>query len=361
MRKKVITIVGARPQFIKAGVVSNALDNIHNLEEVILHTGQHFDKNMSQVFFDELSIPKPTYNLSISGLSHGAMTGRMLEKIEEILLSEQPELVLVYGDTDSTLAGALAASKLDIPLAHIEAGLRSRNLSMPEEKNRLVTDALSQLLFCPSENALNNLIKENISDGVSFVGDVMFDALLLFKEKINKKVKEKNYSLKEKDYVLCTIHRKENTNNINRLIAIFKALEYVATEIDIVLPLHPRTKAVIFGNNLISVPNNIKIIDPLSYLEFLDLQINAKCIFTDSGGLQKEAFFNSVPCITLRDETEWVETVELGWNVITGSDTDKIISAWNNIEKKEIETEIFPYGRGNASEKISEIISTYLE
>ena len=361
MPKKVVTIVGARPQFIKAGVVSSAINKSNTIKEIILHTGQHFDKNMSQIFFDELNIPEPFYNLSISDLPHGAMTGRMLEKIEEILIAEKPGLVMVYGDTDSTLAGALAASKLDIPVAHVEAGLRSGNFSMPEEKNRIVTDALSQLLFCPSKIAIKNLNKENHYEGVTFVGDVMFDAILEHKRKLNETSEDKKFILDGEDFVLCTIHRKENTNNITRLESIFKALEIIASSIKIILPLHPRTRSVIQSSDLISIPKNIKIIEPLSYLEFLKFQINAQCIFTDSGGLQKEAFFNSVPCITLRDETEWTETVDLGWNVIVGSNTKKILSAWEGLDTKVRDYGMHPYGKGDASTKIVEVIDQYLK
>ncbi len=358
MPRKIITIVGARPQFIKAGTVSNLIKKDEQIQELIIHTGQHFDKNMSKIFFDELSIPIPKYNLSISGLSHGAMTGRMLEKIESILIKEKPELVLVYGDTDSTLAGSLAASKLEIPLAHVEAGLRSKNFSMPEEKNRILTDALSQLLFCPSSIAIENLKRENITQGVCEVGDVMFDAINLYGKKIQKDSSRKD--LVSRDFVLCTIHRKDNTTDLKRLDSILNALKDIANQITVILPLHPRTKAIVEQNDEICFPDKIEIIDPLSYLEFLELQKNAKCIFTDSGGLQKEAFFNKVPCITLRDETEWTETVDLGWNTIVGADTKKILKAWEDIESKERVIGTFPYGKGDAANKIVNKIKDFL-
>ena len=278
MAKKIVTVIGARPQFIKAAMVSNELNTMKDLEEVIVHTGQHFDKNMSEVFFDQLSIPKPKFNLSISGLSHGAMTGRMLEKIEDILLSENPDLVVVYGDTDSTLAGSLAASKLDIPLAHVEAGLRSRNFLMPEEKNRIVTDCLSQLLFCPSDVAIENLRKENITNGVYLSGDVMYDAQKFYKEEAINQYNFKILDIEVDDYALCTIHRKENTSDLKRLGSILEAIEEISLETKVILPLHPRTKHVVEENKSLMFSKNIKIIEPLPYLDFLALQLKAKFI-----------------------------------------------------------------------------------
>ena len=358
-RKKIITVLGARPQFIKASVVSEEIKKNKELEENIIHTGQHFDKNMSDVFFKELSLDVPKYNLAISGLTHGALTGRMLEGIENILIKEKPSLVLVYGDTDSTLAGCLAASKLDIPVAHVESGLRSRNLLMPEEKNRIITDALSQLLFCPSNTAVQNLKKENITKGVTQVGDVMLDVMNLRKRNIQDEMFIKELELDKKAYILCTLHRKENTNDLKRLKSIFSALSSISKQIKVILPIHPRTKKILEENKIRIGPDMI-IVEPLAYEDFLKLQLNSMCILTDSGGLQKEAFFNSIPCITLRYETEWIETVESGWNIIAGAESASIKEAWFNLDKQSRKEDYHPYGQGDASKKIVNSIKTYL-
>lgn len=358
-RKKIITVLGARPQFIKASVVSEEIKKNKELEENIIHTGQHFDKNMSDVFFKELSLDVPKYNLAISGLTHGALTGRMLEGIENILIKEKPSLVLVYGDTDSTLAGSLAASKLDIPVAHVESGLRSRNLLMPEEKNRIITDAISQLLFCPSNLAVQNLKKENITKGVTQVGDVMLDVMNLRKRNIQDEMFIKELELDKKAYILCTIHRKENTNDLKRLKSIFSALSSISKQIKVILPIHPRTKKIL-EENKIKIGSDVIIVEPLPYEDFLKLQLNSMCILTDSGGLQKEAFFNSIPCITLRDETEWIETVESGWNIIAGAESASIKEAWFSLDKQSRKEDYHPYGQGDASEKIVNSIKTYL-
>ena len=358
-RKKIITVLGARPQFIKASVVSEEIKKNKELEENIIHTGQHFDKNMSDVFFKELSLDVPKYNLAISGLTHGALTGRMLEGIEKILIKEKPSLVLVYGDTDSTLAGSLAASKLDIPVAHVESGLRSRNFLMPEEKNRIITDALSQLLFCPSNLAVQNLKKENITEGVTQVGDVMLDIMNLRKKNIHDEMFIKELELDKKAYALCTIHRKENTNDLKRLKSIFSALSSISKQIKVILPIHPRTKKIL-EENKIKIGPDVIIVEPLAYLDFLKLQLNSKRILTDSGGLQKEAFFNSIPCITLRDETEWIETVQSGWNIIAGAESANIEEAWFNLDKQSRKEDYHPYGQGDASKKIVNSIKTYL-
>ena len=348
---KIITIVGARPQFIKAAPVSKTLRTEH--EEIIIHTGQHYDANMSDIFFNELKIPRPDYNLEIGSGSHGMMTGRMLEKLEEIYLKEKPDFVLVYGDTNSTLAGALAASKLLIPVIHIEAGLRSFNKSMPEEQNRILTDHISDLLLVPTEDAIKNLTNEGIKKGIHNVGDVMYDAVLMFKEI----AKSKSGLLKELDvnsgeYILTTIHRAENTNDINRLRNMIEALNESGEKI--ILPLHPRTKKFIEGYGL-NFNENIKVIDPIGYLEMLMLEENSKMIVTDSGGVQKEAYFMGKPCITMRDETEWVETVACGWNVVVGTDKNKILDNIRNFKPTSIQQAIF--GDGNAAQKILNIIN----
>ncbi len=348
---KIITIVGARPQFIKAAPVSKTLRTEH--EEIIIHTGQHYDANMSDIFFNELKIPRPDYNLEIGSGSHGMMTGRMLEKLEEIYLKEKPDFVLVYGDTNSTLAGALAASKLLIPVIHIEAGLRSFNKAMPEEQNRILTDHISDLLLVPTEDAIKNLTNEGIKKGIHNVGDVMYDAVLMFKEI----AKSKSGLLKELDvnsgeYILTTIHRAENTNDINRLRNMIEALNESGEKI--ILPLHPRTKKFIEGYGL-NFNENIKVIDPIGYLEMLMLEENSKMIVTDSGGVQKEAYFMGKPCITMRDETEWVETVACGWNVVVGTDKNKILDNIRNFKPTSIQQSIF--GDGNAAQKILNIIN----
>jgi UDP-GlcNAc3NAcA epimerase len=324
---KVVTIVGARPQFIKAAAISRVLRVNHS--EVIVHTGQHYDSNMSEIFFDELGIPFPDYNLGIGSGSHGAQTGAMLEAIEKVLLREAPDWILVYGDTNSTLAGALAASKMHIKVAHIEAGLRSFNRKMPEEINRILTDHLSSLLLCPSQNAVQNLANEGIQDGVHMIGDVMLDALTYARSRLQSipDILSK-LGLKEKGYLLVTVHRAENTDDPERLRSILMALSQIDEVV--VFPVHPRTRKAIDNLEMEFTPSGkIKLIDPVGYLDMVRLEEAARMILTDSGGIQKEAYWLGVPCITLRDETEWVETVEAGWNVLVGYDIDKIISAIN--------------------------------
>jgi UDP-GlcNAc3NAcA epimerase len=348
---KIVTIVGARPQFIKASAFSKAIA-IHNItadkriEEIIIHTGQHFDQKMSDVFFEELGIPKPDINLGISGLSHGAMTGSMLVDIEKVLLEQRPDMVLIYGDTNSTLAGALAACKLHIPIAHVEAGLRSFNMKMPEEVNRILSDRVSTLLFCPTQAAVQNLALEGIVDGVSFTGDIMFDVVSFFRDKAEL-ISLDQWGIKEKQYNLVTIHRAENTDSIDRLESILAALNEIAQDKEVVLPIHPRTRNLIAKYDLTNLLSQLTVIEPVSYLEMIKLQVNANKILTDSGGIQKEAFFHKVPCITLRDETEWVETVSLGWNQIVGSDKKNIVQAYyNNGEYSKSDN---PYGKGDAA------------
>lgn len=347
---KVLTILGARPQFIKAAAVSNVMRK--EFTEVLVHTGQHYDANMSDVFFEELSIPKPNYHLNIGSGNHGAQTGAMLIEIEKVLEKEKPDFVMVYGDTNSTLAGALAASKLLIPVIHVEAGLRSFNKAMPEEQNRIVTDHVSDLLFVPTQTAIDNLKNEGITKGVHNIGDVMFDAILHFTPIAQKKSNVlANLGLTENSYSLCTIHRAENTNDIDRLKNICEALN--ECDQTIVLPLHPRTLKYI-GEYGIKLKDKIKVIEPVGYLDMLLLEKGANKIITDSGGVQKEAYFMRKPCITMRDQTEWVETVNAGWNVLVYADKAKIIDAINNFNPVKYTDDLF--GRGNAAQLLVNII-----
>ncbi|GIV96198.1 MAG: UDP-N-acetyl glucosamine 2-epimerase [Herpetosiphonaceae bacterium] len=314
---KIVTVVGARPQFIKAAAVSRILRSTPGLNEILVHTGQHYDENMSDVFFEELNIPRPDYHLGIGSGSHGAQTGRMLEAIEQVLLAERPNWVLVYGDTNSTLAGALAAAKLHIPVAHVEAGLRSFNRKMPEEINRVLTDHAADLLFAPTEAAVENLRREGIpGERVIFVGDVMYDAALYFGTRAEQRSDVlARLGLKAQNYVLATIHRAENTDNADRLRDIVSGLVDLAHDIAVVLPLHPRTRGALQREGLLDKAiGPICLIDPVGYLDMIMLEKHARLIITDSGGVQKEAFFYRVPCITLRNETEWTELVTLGWN-----------------------------------------------
>ncbi|HYG51164.1 MAG TPA: UDP-N-acetylglucosamine 2-epimerase (non-hydrolyzing) [Flavobacteriales bacterium] len=350
---KIITVIGARPQFIKAAAVSHTLRR--QFTEVMVHTGQHYDANMSDVFFEELNIPKPDYHLEIGSGNHGAQTGAMLIEIEKVLLNEKPDYVLVYGDTNSTLAGALAASKLLIPVIHVEAGLRSFNKAMPEEQNRIVTDHLSDILFVPTQTAINNLKNEGITRGVANIGDVMYDAILHFTPIAAEKSQVlKKLGLKENEFSLCTIHRAENTNDIDRLRNICGALN--ECEQNIVLPLHPRTLKYL-GEYGIKLNDKIRVIEPVGYLDMVLLEKNASKIITDSGGVQKEAFFMRKPCITMRDQTEWVETVECGWNVVVGADKHKIKDAIVNFTPKSGPKELF--GKGNAAQLMADYIQTH--
>lgn len=350
---KILTILGARPQFIKAGSVSREIAKHKEIQEIIVHTGQHYDSNMSDIFFDEMHIPKPNYFLGIGGKSHGAMTGQMIEKIEEVALKEQPDWIMVYGDTNSTLAGAIVASKLHIKLAHIEAGLRSFNMQMPEEINRILTDRVSSILFCPTDAAIQNLKNEgfdNFDCKIIKSGDVMQDGAMFYKDLAVKPSCEiKN------GFVLCTIHRAENTDDETRLKSIFEALNEMAKKRQVILPLHPRTKKIL--ENLKLNIENLTIIDPIGYLEMVWLINNCSLIMTDSGGLQKEAYFFEKSCITLRDETEWIELVECGANILVGADKEKILEAYKNtlVFNKE-NSKLNLYGGGKACKRIIEVL-----
>lgn len=354
MSKKIVTIVGARPQFIKAAAVSReVLKHPDQLEEVMVHTGQHYDPNMSQVFFDELEIPAPRYNLEVSGGSHGAMTGRMLEGIERILLDEKPDWVLIYGDTNSTLAGALAAAKLHIPVAHVEAGLRSFNMRMPEEINRILADRVSSLLLCPTEAAVQHLRSEGVTAGVHNVGDVMYDVALYYCDRARATSKIlQALSLQEKNFALVTCHRAENTDDPVRLEGIVSALAQIASDMPVVLPLHPRTRKLLQQFGLERHLAALTVVEPLPFLDMVALEQAARVILTDSGGVQKEAFFYRVPCITMREETEWVETVELGWNHLVGADRARILEAYAALEDGRAEVSGQPYGDGRAAARI---------
>jgi len=312
---KIVTVIGARPQFIKAAAVSHVLRQTPGVVEMLIHTGQHYDDNMSDIFFTELNIPRPHFHLGVGSGGHGRQTGQMLEKVEEVLLAEKPDAVLVYGDTNSTLAGALAAAKLHIPVAHVEAGLRSFNRKMPEEINRVLTDHLSRFLFVPTETAVANLAREGISGAsVKLVGDVMYDIALRYGNS-GPATTIRKLGLPANGYILATIHRAENTDVPDRLQAIFAALRDVSRRVPVVLPLHPRTRGALRRAGLeISSESQPHLIDPVGFLEMVRLEQGARLVVTDSGGVQKEAFFHRVPCVTLRDETEWVELVQLGWN-----------------------------------------------
>ena len=350
---KIVTVVGARPQFIKAAAVSRVIrdDYAGEIDEVLVHTGQHYDNNMSKVFFEELDIPRPNYNLEISGGQHGSMTGRMLEGVENILLQERPNWLLIYGDTNSTLAGALAAAKLHIPVAHVEAGLRAFNMRMPEEVNRILADRVSSLLFCPTETAVKNLLAEGVSQGVHNVGDVMYDAALFYRDRARENSKAlQNLGLTAGNFVLATCHRAENTDDPQRLKSILSALAEVSLGLPVVLPLHPRTRKLIDDYGLAPLLGKLTITGPLPFLDMVALEQASRLIVTDSGGVQKEAFFYGIPCITMRDETEWVETVELGWNVLTGASRERILSAASS-PARPVEKGNLPYGDGKASQK----------
>ena len=357
---KILTVIGARPQFVKAGALSRAFQDLGGIEEVIVHTGQHFDHNMSNVFFEEMEIPKPAYNLDINSLGHGAMTGRMLEGIEELLIKEKPDLLLVYGDTNSTLAGALAAKKLHIKVAHVEAGLRSFNMDMPEEVNRILTDRISDFLFCPTQTAIDNLKKEgydNIDSDLVLSGDVMQDAAYFYAKK-SKSMSRIMERINQEKFILTTLHRAENTNDPERLKNIVETLNDIhANILPVVLPLHPRTRIKL---NEFGLVLNVHLIDPVGYFDMIELIQNAELVMTDSGGLQKEAFFFHKHCVTLRDQTEWVELIEAGVNVIVGADPDKIKQGVESMLAKDSNFEIDLYGMGQACQNIVRFIKENL-
>lgn len=364
---KILTVLGARPQFIKAAALSSMFNDYDSIEEIIVHTGQHYDRDMSEIFFEELGIPMPKYFLEYGGLTHGAMTGKMIMAIEEILIKESPDYVLVYGDTNSTLAGAIAASKLHIPIVHVESGLRSFNQRMPEEINRVLTDRVSHILLCPTEVAVKNLEEEGypntLSEGVKQevlnVGDIMFDVCLMAQQRIDIDARIGKFGLNKGEYFLATLHRQENTDDKERFTTIINALNDLSEKEKLVFLVHPRLKAKLSENNLV-LSDNIIALPPSSYFDTQALLGASKKLITDSGGLQKEAFFNSVPCVTLRNETEWIETLQTGANVLTShnlSDFMVHISA-------EVPRESFavrPYGNGDTAEIIIEFLLEHFE
>lgn len=347
---KIATIVGARPQFIKYAGLSKEILKNHN--EILIHTGQHYDYELSKIFFDQLHIPTPDYNLNIHENSHGKQTGKIIIEIEKVLLKEKPDLTIVFGDTNSTLAGSLASVKLHIPIAHVEAGLRSFNKTMPEEINRILTDHMSEILFAPTNHAISNLKNEGITKNVFHVGDIMYDYLIKITKIIDKSkiLQEKN--LKSKEYILFTMHRQSNTDNLSNITNIISALSSV--DETIIFSAHPRTLKIINKHN-IQIGKNIIILKPIGYFDFLHLEKNAKKIITDSGGIQKEAYIFKVPCITLREDTEWVETVDDDWNILVGASKEKIINAINNFSPNNKQFNHF--GDGNANKKIIKIIN----
>jgi UDP-GlcNAc3NAcA epimerase len=376
---KLATVVGARPQFIKAATVTRAIHAFNEsstggrskkaIEEVLIHTGQHYDYRMNQVFFEELELPRPQYHLEVGSASHGRQTALMLERIEAVLQKERPDVVVVYGDTNSTLAGALSGAKLNLRVAHVEAGLRSYNRAMPEEVNRVLTDHLSAFLFCPTTQAIRNLVREGITNGrkrlVRNVGDVMYDSILHYSKLAQKRstiLKDlalftPNSTLRDPNYYLATLHRAENTDNHKRLRSILRALRGIGQSMPVILPLHPRTRKMLKAYHLMQDTRGLRIIEPVSYLDMLQLMKYARVILTDSGGVQKEAFWLKVPCITLREETEWVETVKSGWNVLAGPGVKEIVEAASRAggrKRNKRGTRLF--GDGNASRKIMQCL-----
>lgn len=357
---KILTVVGARPQFVKAAALSRAFKRL-GLEEIIVHTGQHFDENMAEIFFRQMEIPQPKYNLGINSLSHGAMTGRMLEEIEKVITKEKPSAVVVFGDTNSTLAGALAASKLHIPVAHIEAGLRSFNMKMPEEINRILTDRISNYLFCPTEVAIKNLEREGFRNfDISIVnsGDVMYDVALYYSQFSAERSKIiSDLGINEKPFLLITLHRQENTDDLERLNSIISALNLLSTDFQIVLPIHPRTRKIIEKQN---IKLNFESIEPVGYFDMIELLKHCKLVITDSGGLQKEAFFFGKHCLITRDETEWTELVDLNYNFLVGAEESIIVRKVYDTVGKEKKFDIKPYGDGNAADKIARYLQKIL-
>lgn len=355
--RKIVTVVGARPQFIKAATLSRQFPTV-GVEEIIIHTGQHFDNNMSDVFFEEMEIPRPAYHLDIHNLTHGAMTGRMLEGIEKILLKEKPDGMLVYGDTNSTLAGALAAVKLNIPVIHVEAGLRSFNMEMPEEINRILTDRISSLLFCPTDVAVQNLKREGFEHFPARIiknGDVMQDAALYYASKAEEK-SDILQKIGGEKFVLATIHRQENTDHPEKLRNIVEGLNQIHRQVRVIVPLHPRTRKIL---QQLSIIPNFTIIEPVGYFDMIVLEKSCELIITDSGGVQKEAFFFGKHCITLREQTEWTELVENGFNILVGSDVEKLLQAFATFQNKKSDFSINLYGNGHAAEKAAKEIAAF--
>jgi len=358
--KKIVTVIGARPQFIKAAPVSRAFRDSGAIDEILVHTGQHYDGNMSAVFFDELEIPHPRYNLEVGSGTHAVQTGEIMKRLEPVLMEEMPDLLLIYGDTNSTVAGALTAAKLHIPVAHVEAGLRSFNRLMPEEINRIVADQLSDLLFAPTSAAVANLTAEGITRGVHKTGDVMYDAALMFAEKARtQSAVLSRHGLAEKKYALATIHRAENTDDCGRLRAILAALCDIHRDLPVVLPLHPRTKKMAESFGIDNLLDEITCIEPVGFLDMVALESSAGLIVTDSGGVQKEAYFHKVPCVTVRDQTEWVETVKAGWNVLASPEELRREATaamhGDGLQRKPIDE----YGTGNSARQISSIVSAW--
>jgi UDP-GlcNAc3NAcA epimerase len=358
--RKLVTIVGARPQFVKAAVVSRALHEVSGADQWLVHTGQHFDDNMSEVFFQELSLPAADLNLGISGGSHGAQTGRMLEALESVMIQQAPDWVLVYGDTNSTLAGALAAAKLNIPVAHVEAGLRSGDRTMPEEVNRIVTDHIATCHFAPTQIAVAHLAREGIpTDSVHLVGDVMYDAALYYGARADEQSTIlTDLAVDPGKYILATVHRPSNTDDPDCLRAIFLALEEISAELPVIVPVHPRTRQALSQAGITMDHAAFHLIEPTGYLDMLMLEKNAGLIATDSGGVQKEAFFWRVPCVTLRTTTEWVELVELGWNrLLPPTSADTVVTGIREaLSRPAGDPDAAPYGTGDAAQKIAHIL-----
>jgi UDP-GlcNAc3NAcA epimerase len=357
---RVLTVVGARPQFIKAGPVSAALKKL-GVEEIVVHTGQHYDRSMSQVFFDELHLKPPDINLNVGSGSHGVQTGAMLAALDPVITSAKPDCVLVFGDTNSTLAGALAAVKLRIPVAHVEAGLRSFNRAMPEEINRVVADSISDLLLAPTETAVKNLLAEGIPEQrILRAGDVMFDAAIMYGELASRSAILDRLGLVPQQYVLATVHRAENTDNAARLGAIADGLTTASASLKVIWPVHPRTRKALSSMDLgFHLPSTVVLTEPLGYLDMLQLERNATVIVTDSGGVQKEAFFCEVPCVTLRDETEWTELIALGWNVLCPPVSSEAISGAILSRRLQRGLSGTPYGDGNAAHRIAEAVTNF--
>ena len=355
MSIKLLSIVGARPQFVKAAVLSRLIRQTEAIEEVLVHTGQHFDANMSEVFFEEMEIPKPNIQLSINSMGHGPMTGAMMASLEEVMLRQKPDAVVIYGDTNSTLAGALVASKLHIPIAHVEAGLRSFNMEMPEEINRILSDRVSKWLLCPTQTAMDNLVREgyNHIGGITahLVGDIMLDAVQYYTTRLDSRPSALNKI--PDDFILCTLHRQENVTDEKRLRAIVNAINSIHFKTPIVLPLHPGTAKRIksFGLKL-----NCMVIDPVGYFDMLRLLNACSMVMTDSGGLQKEAYFLKKACVTMRDQTEWIELVEAGVNLLAGASQEKIEEAVQFFGKKPIDNSLVLYGNGQTAQSILKVI-----